>query len=391
MEAAKPIDIVTNKPEDNEIFKEEKSYLIESDNKNYNLYIKNFSSYIILFCSYKTEDINKYEYEQKYLLEQFKNNKYLAICDSIDEVYVQLKMEFDKNSTKIKEDNDTINISIPINHIKIKEITFDLPKKIKSENEKIEDLKEEISFLIKENKDLKISLEQLKKENICILDKLNNLEKSNKILLGKIEKIEKLEKLYENNQIDTKAPIETHLIYTQMINSQILKDDIDKQNTIFNWIKEKTEKNDIKFELLFRKSENGIYSDDFHKYCDNKGPTLSLIETSDNIIIGGFTPINWVGDKKGKIEMDYSNQTFIFSFKTMKKYDLIAPNERKALFNVISFGPNFGGGNLRLEKNLNFGVTNSNSKCSFIDNDENELTGKNQFETKELEVFKVLY
>ena len=82
MEAAKPIDIVTNKPEDNEIFKEEKSYLIKSDNKNYNLYIKNFSSYIILFCSYKTEDINKYEYEQKYLLEQFKNNKYLAIKNS---------------------------------------------------------------------------------------------------------------------------------------------------------------------------------------------------------------------------------------------------------------------------------------------------------------------
>lgn len=27
-----------------------------------------------------------------------------------------------------------------------------------------------------------------------------------------------------------------------MINSQILKDDIEKQNTIFNWIKEKTEK-----------------------------------------------------------------------------------------------------------------------------------------------------
>ena len=50
---------------------------------------------------------------------------------------------------------------------------------------------------------------------------------------------------------------------------------------------------EIKFELLFWKSKDGSNASYFHKYCDNKGPTLTLIHTNKGKIFGGYTPINW--------------------------------------------------------------------------------------------------
>ena len=63
-------------------------------------------------------------------------------------------------------------------------------------------------------------------------------------------------------------------------------------------------------------SENGSKSEDFHKYCDNKGPTLILIKTTKNKIFGGFSPLSW--NNKGGDQFDKSKQTFIFSLNLVK-------------------------------------------------------------------------
>ena len=191
MEAPKPIE--TNLGE--EKLKEEKIFTINSENKIYNLDIINFNSFIKFYCFYLTED-NKYEFEKKYFLEELKSNKYLSICDSIDEVYSQLKIELDKNNVDIKENKEDIILKININHIKAKDISFKLDKKIKDIKETIEDLKDEISFLKKENKFLKASIEKLENQNTNINNNLINLNNDNKLLL---EKIAKLEKIIENN------------------------------------------------------------------------------------------------------------------------------------------------------------------------------------------------
>ena len=130
--------------------------------------------------------------KKKYFIEEFKNFKYLSFCDSIDEVYAQLKLEFDKNNIIINENNDKIEIIIPINHIKIKDITFTLYKKTKHEKEIVEDLKNEISLLKIENKTLKTSIEKLENQNKLVNDNLINLNKDNKLLFEKISKLEKL-------------------------------------------------------------------------------------------------------------------------------------------------------------------------------------------------------
>jgi len=71
-------------------------------------------------------------------------------------------------------------------------------------------------------------------------------------------------------------------------------------------------------------SVNGSSSRDFHNYCDNKGPTLTIVQTTKNKIFGGFTPLNWDINEDNKY--DNNNQTFIFSL------DLLIKKEKSAIY-----------------------------------------------------------
>ena len=42
--------------------------------------------------------------------------------------------------------------------------------------------------------------------------------------------------------------------------------------------------------MIYKGSRNGWMDADFHKYCDNKGPTISLFKIRENEnCIGGYT------------------------------------------------------------------------------------------------------
>ena len=51
--------------------------------------------------------------------------------------------------------------------------------------------------------------------------------------------------------------------------------------------------NDYKWKLLYRASEHEYTAESFHKYCDNKGPTLVIIKSSKGWIFGGYTTQLW--------------------------------------------------------------------------------------------------
>ena len=48
-----------------------------------------------------------------------------------------------------------------------------------------------------------------------------------------------------------------------------------------------------KWKLLYRASDHDFTADSFHEYCDDKGPTLTIIKSSDGWIFGGFTSQSW--------------------------------------------------------------------------------------------------
>ena len=51
---------------------------------------------------------------------------------------------------------------------------------------------------------------------------------------------------------------------------------------------------ECKWNLCYRASRDGWSSEDFHRHCDNKGPTVTLVRVGD-YIFGGYTDQNWEG------------------------------------------------------------------------------------------------
>ena len=165
----------------------------------------------------------------------------------------------------------------------------------------------------------------------------------------------------------------------------LLNYDSNKKDLIINWIKEKTNKNSVKFKLIFRMSENGSKSSDFHKYCDNKGPTLTIIKTTKNKLFGGFTPLDWK-DKGGEI-IDESNQTFIFSLNLDKKYDMI--KKGGCGIYCTEYGPIFAY-DFGLKADMKKGDIYAREESNFLPKNNLELTGgKGQHENFEVEEFEV--
>ena len=54
--------------------------------------------------------------------------------------------------------------------------------------------------------------------------------------------------------------------------------------------------NDYKWKLIYRSSEHGYTGKSFHEYCNDKGPTLVIIKSSEGWIFGGYTTKSWSGD-----------------------------------------------------------------------------------------------
>ena len=271
-----------------EQLKQELNFEKKSD-KNHQIKnsIKNLSIYIILNAKIK-DDLNSIEYEKKFYYDELKNNKYLSICDSIDEVFEQINLELNKNIFTIKEAEKELKIIIPIEgFVKLKEISFELPLKIKNNKEIIQDLMKEIAQIKKEMlnyNDLKKEIEEIKKELI----KNNNLNieiedlKKDKELKNKIDNLEK-----EKNELNEKMKIvfNTTLFEEFDNSSSIIQNKIEYQRLIIKWIQEKVKKNIKNINLIFKMSKNGTTSNDFHNYCDDKGSTLSIIQTSKDEIL----------------------------------------------------------------------------------------------------------
>jgi len=120
--------------------KSQKAYIVNSDkNNSFNINVKNFSLYIEIQAQYQ-DNMKKNKFKGKFFLEKLKSNKFLAIYDSIDEIYDELIYEFSKNKPELIENENNILINISIDHSKIKEIVLILNEQSKTDKEICRDL-----------------------------------------------------------------------------------------------------------------------------------------------------------------------------------------------------------------------------------------------------------
>ncbi len=100
------------------------------------------------------------------------------------------------------------------------------------------------------------------------------------------------------------------------------------------------------WELIYKASRDGFDANAFHTRCDNKGPTMTIIQSNNNYLFGGYTSIPWTSDNS------YKNDTTAFLFTLTNPHNipptkyLIKPGTGTYAVNHYStYGPTFGGGN----------------------------------------------
>jgi len=334
--------------------------------------------------------------------ESFKEIK--KIYDQINENKENLKIKIQKIFTKLRNilnnredellDNiDKENEKIYFKNIFVRDIEK-LPDKIKSSLEKCKAFdeniitkNENIHKLLKDCTEIENNINTINK----IKSNINNIHNFANTQIKFIPEENQMDEFIKSIKTFGTIIIEKIEIDNIFKYSNILKNDIDNIKLIAKWIEETTNKYEIKFELIFKMSQNGTKSEDFHKYCDNQGPTLILVKTTTNRIFGGYTPLNWQR-KEGSFK-DLSLQTFIFSLNLKKKYNMIKSNVDAIVCSYYN-GPNFGASDFRLTQNLKNGLTYANEGCSFLSNKNLELTGTKgdheNFVTEEFEVYKVI-
>ena len=342
----------------------------------------------------KNDEINKSSASAK-------NIKYLEnFFNDLNELNNNLKNELEKINKK-KEDLE-INIQ-------------NIFTKIRNELNKVED---EYLDAINNNYN-EINLDKKIKENEILLNKIKSATNNKIVQNSLIEECKNIDIKKENSEnydklFDTEIPEEKyfddliekiknlHINNDLIFSSSIIKNDIKKQNMINNWIKEKIGANKIKYELIYQMSKNGYKSEDFHKCCDFKGATLTIIETKSKHIFGGFTPLSW--NSNGKAYYDYNKETFLFSMNLMKKYDMFNM-DKSAIYCHKDYGPSFGNYygsvdfgpvyDICFKKDLSRGLVTAERGSNFFEAGKLELTdGKGPeeaFVTKEIEIFKVIF
>ena len=216
----------------NEI-KAEKAYTFTSNKNNaFNIIFKNYSNYILINGFLNNNSINYSIYEKKYNINDLKNNKYLSLCDTVDEMFNQIIFELEKNNKiSLVENNKKIIFKIPVEHVKIKEITFTLEEKIKTEKEQIKDLYQEINNIKDENNNIKEEFNKMKKDfdliksaNKELNEKNLNLENQLKIFSDKLnillnnqaKIIPEIKDKKENiitNEVNNKEKVYNNIIY----------------------------------------------------------------------------------------------------------------------------------------------------------------------------------
>ena len=102
---------------------------------------------------------------------------------------------------------------------------------------------------------------------------------------------------------------------------------------ICNWINPNKE---IKVKLLYRVSRDGDGPDIFHKYCDNKGPTILFAKISNGYRFGGVSGISW--NCYGRWIKD--KDAFLFSLNNKLKF--INNNTETTVYHGNDCGPDFG-------------------------------------------------
>ncbi|XP_062610576.1 interferon-induced protein 44-like isoform X2 [Saccostrea cucullata] len=100
--------------------------------------------------------------------------------------------------------------------------------------------------------------------------------------------------------------------------------------------------NPCQFQLLYKASRDGLSAQTFHRLCDNKGPTVTVLQNSIGNVFGGYLSSSWNSNNS----MIKDDNAFLFQLQrryvtTTQRVNVQTPET--AACGVQSWGPTFGG------------------------------------------------
>lgn len=106
-----------------------------------------------------------------------------------------------------------------------------------------------------------------------------------------------------------------------------------------------------RYELLYRATEVGCHSYTFHRMCDGRGPTVTLVETQETgRVLGGFTSTPWSShDDQGQYAAD--PKAFLFSLTQRTLHPIKHKDKEKAVWHHPDHLVYFGSYDFYLEDN----------------------------------------
>ena len=237
-------------------------------------------------------------------------DRYFKMYDKIEDAYEDILTTFSKDKYElIKEENHlVINIEIEVN-FKKNIISFILDKKEIPSEDLTKSLYKIASKYIKENNGLKYEILELK-------EKINNMQ-------------EKINFMYEYIK-DKEGFFDVVLKKSHLINEKQIE-------LIQNWI---SPKNYLKCKLIFNAKEHGDKICTYHSLCDNKGKTLTIFTTDDNLTLGGYLSKSF-NENSGWI---HDENAFLFSLNPDEKY--VSIDTTYTFYGGKDRGPTFGGYNI---------------------------------------------
>ena len=360
------------------------------ENIKYEISIFKRGNHLVVETTIEKDSQNKL-YSNYYNLDSLqKSNKFLAlygsIVDIIDTIY-----GIASNSQIIENHlNYDLIIRVPVKNIK--EISFTLKEKQKTQKEIMNDLFGKINKLEKKIEEQNQTIELQGK-------KINEMEETILYLISRhLPSFPYMKKFREENKNYLKKMTEKEIHFEEEEEKLIIdyvKKKIDSLNPEVyvdrNLKTEETMMNDYfakllnywiapydttAFTLIYKASECGDDSSSFHKYCDGKYETVTLIKGKNNNFFGAYvTKIN-------------RNRSFLFSLTNKKKFP-IKKNEEDLFYNK-KVGPSFGseGSDLTISSGC---LKNKDSFCEpkSYKFDRFELIGTKEknFEVEDYEVY----
>ncbi|XP_028392186.1 E3 ubiquitin-protein ligase TRIM33-like [Dendronephthya gigantea] len=191
--------------------------------------------------------------------------------------------------------------------------------------------------------EIQINAKDIKKEGPEMMEPIHDgsmkyQAKSSETIVGKM----KLDKLGNF----ACGPLRRNIALDIVARSTILERNIEHAKQLVEWMEDKK----FNWQLCYRASRDGWGADDFHRKCDDVGPTVTLVKYGTNIF-GGFTDQSWKQTTHSAYgEYKHSYSSFLFSLKNKEnmrpfKCPIKDGENDRAISCHRDWGAVFGGGN----------------------------------------------